>query len=145
MDTQRQALFYSRLTNVYFVKQKEIKVKGEKEQLTKCITKTAEVSIKLSAEEKNDERLLCRIRDVDLRAKEAHYHNCCRRAYAKDENRHSASPTSETSAILSAHREVFELLCEYVQENIIDQLKVERLTMLKERYLQYLLDVECSQ
>ena len=75
-----------------FCEKKEIKVKGEKEQLTKCITKTAEASITLAAEEKNDERLLCRIRDVDLRAKEAYYHNYCRRAYTRDENRHSTSP-----------------------------------------------------
>ena len=33
-----------------FCEEKEIKVKGEKEQLTKCITKTAEASIKLAAE-----------------------------------------------------------------------------------------------
>ena len=96
MDTQRQALFYSRLTNVYFVKKKrKYKLKVRKNSLLKCITKTAETSIKIAAEEKNDERLLCRIRDVDLRAKEPHYHNYCRRAYTRDENRHSTSPNSE--------------------------------------------------
>ena len=45
--------------------------------------KAAEASIKLAAEEKNDERLLCRIRDVDLCAKEAHYHNYCRHPYKR--------------------------------------------------------------
>ena len=86
--------------------------------------------------------MLCRIRDVHLRAKEAHYHNYCRRAYTRDENRHSTSPNSETSAILSAHQVAFELLCEYVQENIINQLHEGGKVRLKERYLQYLLEVD---
>ena len=65
MDTQNQAQFYYLLTNVHFA-EKEIKVKDEKEHLNKCITKTAEASIKLIAERKCDDCFLCKIRGEDL-------------------------------------------------------------------------------
>ena len=36
------------------------------------------------AEEKKDEKLLCRIRDIDLRASRAKYHRSCRKAYNRN-------------------------------------------------------------
>ena len=86
--------------------------------------------------------MLCQIRGIDLIAKEAHYHNHCRRSYSRNEMRHSTNPNSEASAVLNAHRKAFESFCNYVQENIIEQMKVERMTMLRERYLSYLLNVD---
>ena len=68
-----------------FCNKQNLKVKGEKEPLVKCITRTAEASIKFAAEQKNDERLLCQIRGIDLIAREAHYHNHCRRSYTRNE------------------------------------------------------------
>ena len=101
-----------------------------------------EVSIKFAAEQKNDKSLLCQIRGIDLIAKEAHYHNRCRRSYTRNEMTHSTNPNSEASAVLNAYRKVFELLCNYVHKNIIEQIKVERITMLRERYPLYLLSVD---
>ena len=58
--------------------------------------------------------------------------------------RHSGSADSETLAVLEAHRKAFELLCYYIQENIIAGMKVERMTMLRERYLLYLMEVDAD-
>ena len=117
---------------------------GERQVLVKCVTKTADASIKLAAEQKKDEALLCQIRDIDLVAREAHYHNHCRRAYTRNQVRHSGSADSETLAVLEAHRKAFELLCYYIQENIIAGMKVERMTMLRERYLLYLMEADAD-
>ena len=55
--------------------------------------------------------------------------------------RHLTNPNSEASAALNSHRKAFESFCNYVQENIVEQMKVEPMTMLRERYLLYLLNV----
>lgn len=56
------------------------KLKGNKQSLTKCVTKSAEVSIKLAAIEKSDAKLLCKVQDQDLVAREAMCnHNVFRR------------------------------------------------------------------
>ena len=127
-----------------FCNKQELKVKGERQVLVKCLTKPADASIKYAEEHKQDEALLCRIRDSDLVAREAHYHNHCRRAYTRNEERHSGSADSETLAMLEAHRKAFEMLCHYIQENIIAGMKVERMTMLQERYLLYLMEVDAD-
>ena len=36
------------------------------------------------------------------------------------------------------------MLCHYTQENIIAGMKVERMTMLRERYLLYLMEVDAD-
>ena len=42
--------------------------------------------------------------------------------------------------MLEAHKNAFDYLCSYIEEPIILHLKVERMTMLRERYLLYLLE-----
>ena len=91
----------------------------------KCITKTAANTIKSAAERMNDEAMLHKIRDQDLVAREAHYHNHCRRKYTREDSWHSTLKESEALKAYDAHNEA---------------QKVERLTMIRERYLQYLLE-----
>ena len=86
--------------------------------------------------------MLCQIRGIDLIPREAHYYSHCCRSYARNEMRHSTNPNSEASAVLNAHRKAFESLCNYVLENIIEQMKVEQMTMLRERCLLYLLNAD---
>jgi hypothetical protein len=115
------------------------KGKGKREQLTKCVTETAEASIKEAANAKQDTKLLCIIQDVDLIAREAHYHNSCRRNFTRKDIRNpTPDPNSETSGQIQAHETAFEHLCEYVQTNIIIGSQVERMTMLRERYCLYM-------
>ena len=73
--------------------------------------------------------MLCRISDTDLFAREAHYHNHCRRAYTRDQVRHSGSADSETAAVLDILQKAFELLSNiaYIQENVIKGMKGERM------------------
>ena len=100
--------------------------------------------LKSAAEQKGDEAMLCRIRDIDLVAREAHYHNHCRQAHTRDQVRHSGSADSETAIVLEAHHKAFELLSHYIQENIIEGMKIERMTMLQERYLLYLMETNAD-
>ena len=84
--------------------------------------------------------MLHKIRDQDLVAREAHYHNHCRRKYTREDSRHSTLKESEASKAYDAHNEAFAYISSYIEENILTAQKVERLTMIRERYLQYLLE-----
>ena len=42
--------------------------------------------------------------------------------------------------MLEARRKSFEYLCGYIEEHIVSDLKVERMTMLRERCLLYLFE-----
>ena len=53
----------------------------------------------------------------------------------------------KTSAIKSptlkskeAHADAFEHICQYIEETIITDQKVERLSMIRERYLKYIME-----
>ena len=72
-------------------------------------------------------------------AREAHYHNSCHRDYTRKHERNvNKEPDESAAAQLAAHSEVFRYICEYVEEHIIKGCNVERVTMLKEKYLLYL-------
>lgn len=123
-----------------FCDKETIKVKGTKQKLTKCVTKCAEESIKLAVANKGDEALSCKIQTQDLVAREAWYHNVCRRKYTRSEARHVSHEGSESSQSEAAHKQAFEFISSYIEKNIIEGQNVERLTMLRERYLEYLLE-----
>ena len=116
------------------------KVKGKKQFLVKCVTDTTQNSIKLAAKQKKDEKMMGIVNGIDLVAREAHYHNYCLRIYTRSEVRRSLSGDSEAFIMLEAHKNAFDYLCSYIEEHIILHLKVERMTMLRERYLLYLLE-----
>lgn len=112
------------------------------EKLTTCVTEIAETSIQEAAQKKNDEKVLCKIRDQDLRARELKYHSSCEKAYTRDLslNRRKAhtSDLNEYKDEQQAHQNAFDKLCGYVTESIIVNCNVERMSMLKEIYLKYL-------
>jgi len=117
--------------------------KGSKEyHLVKCVTETAEASIKEAARVKNDFKLLGTIDGVDLIAKEARYHELCRRDYVREtvRRRHSDDESSSirpTSQQRSAYDDAFDWLCEHIRRNILASGHVERMSMLRDRFLQY--------
>ena len=84
--------------------------------------------------------LLGKISQQDLVAKEAHYHNQCRRNYTRNQSRHVPHEGSESSKTQQAYGDAFEYLCSYIEEQIMVGQNVERMTMLRERYLAYLLE-----
>ena len=111
-----------------------------KYSLVTCRTEIAEASIKSAALEKGDEEILRKVRDQDLMAREARYHNCCRREYTRSRTRHTTHKDSESAQSLSAHNNAFQFICNYIQEHILVEGKVERLSMHRERYLKFLLE-----
>jgi len=122
-------------------------LRGTKEFLSKCVTEDAESRIKQCATEKSDYRLLGIIEGQDLRAREARYHESCRRDYVRKDSRSHHSAVQEgddddiggdLTVIKAAHADSFKQLCEYVQENIISAGQVERMSMLRMRYINYI-------
>ena len=124
-----------------FCERNRIKKGGKFEYLVKCITKTAEDSIKKAAEEKQDEHMIGKTQGIDLVAREAHYHNACRKDYTRLEARHARSGSDiGTIEEQSAHLTAFEYIAAYIRAIIIEGCNVERMSMLREKYLQFLLE-----
>ena len=123
-----------------FCDKETIKVKGVKQKLTKCVTKCAEDSIKLAVASRCNDKLICKVEGQDLVAREAWYHNACRRKYTRSDARHVSHKHSEASKSIEAHQSAFDFLCFYIEKHIIEGQNVKRLTMIRERYLEYLLD-----
>lgn len=61
----------------------------------KCMTKTAEKSIKHGAEEKHSINLVHRLKDVDLCAQEAYYHESCRKDLTRNDDRRPHSKSED--------------------------------------------------
>ena len=66
--------------------------------LVKCITKTAEDSVKESVTRKQDQHILLKVKDTDLDAPEAHYHATCLRDYTREDDKHQET-TKDTKTI----------------------------------------------
>ena len=99
-----------------------IRKSGTEEHLVKCVTKTAEESIKRATETKQDEVILLKIKDIDLVAKEAHYHASCQKNCTRSEERHDVPQKEEQgdqADVEAAHKAAFENLCDYVNASII--------------------------
>lgn len=115
------------------------KVKGNIEIPIKCQTLTAEQTLKATAEKLSDYRMLGQIAHFDLKAREAHYHPTCRRNYTREGDRNKNKKVHiEVKQEQEAHQAAFEHLCQYVNESIIQRGNVERVTMLKEKYLLFM-------
>lgn len=106
------------------------------EPLTTCVTTISVDSIMASAKQKSDAEMLA-LSDIDLIAKEAKYHNSCRRDYTRRDSRYPERNEFVTE-LKRAHSESFNYLIGYIEESIIENCNVERLTMLRERYLSYM-------
>ena len=99
------------------------------------MTETAKASILEAAQRKGDSRLTGLLQNFCLIAKEGHYHASCRREYTK---KYDTPLDTELPENLTAHEKVIQWIKDYIEETIIAQSKVERVTMLRERYLNYL-------
>ena len=60
--------------------------------LVKCMTKTAEDSVK-AVTRKQDQHIPLKVQDTDVPAREAHYHATCRREYTREDDRHQETIT----------------------------------------------------
>ena len=107
--------------------------------IVQCVTTRAEESIKRAAAMKIDENILIQVRDVHLIARELHYHNACQRDYTRIiGNTHPSREPSATTPQSAGHQEAINFVCQYIEDKIIKDGNVERVTMLREKYLGYL-------
>ena len=124
-----------------FCEKNRITKKHQIEKLVKCVTKTAEDSIKEAASKKQDEHILGKVQDIDLVAREVHYHASCRKDYTREAERHGTAPKDEDEIRKqTAHKAAFDYIVKYVKESIFEGANVERMTMLKEKYQQFMLE-----
>lgn len=112
-----------------FCKKDSKKFKGKKETLSKCVTETSEQTIREAANSKNDFELLREIGTEDLRAKEARYHESCRREYVR---RYAKQEETDEQVVnmRSAYAESFEAVCRYIDSEILERGRVVRMSML---------------
>ena len=90
-----------------------------KSKLVKCVTQSAESSIKEAAIANKDHELLSRVMDIDLIAKEARYHEYCRKLYIMkkreategDETGMGCDITEYATHSPVAHSTVREMFC----------------------------------
>ena len=87
--------------------------------------------------------ILLKIQGIDLVAKEAHYHASFRKNYTQSVNSKEVPKEQESNeaqvAMKAAHKAAFDTLTEHVKKSIISGGNVERMSMLHERILAYIL------
>ena len=89
--------------------------------LVKCMTKTAEDSVKEAVTRKQDQNILLKVQDTDLAAREAHYHATCRKYYTREDDRHQET-TKDTKTIeeqASNKTTYFQYIVQYVMRRIV--------------------------
>ena len=89
--------------------------------LVKCMTKTAEDSVKEAVTRKQDQHILLKVQDTDLAAREAHYHATCRRDYARDDDRHQETiKDTKTIEEQASNKTIyFQYIVQYVMRRIV--------------------------
>ena len=69
----------------------------------------------------------------------AHYRTSCGKNYTRTDDRHKHYDKDERVVEeLNAHQNAFDYISSYIEENLINGCTVEGMTMLKERYLQFM-------
>ena len=141
-NPQRSSHHFFQKMNVCSVKVVAKRTHGREEKLIKCVTKNADQSIRAAAQRKQDHKSLGKILNGDLIAREAHYHTSCRKNYTRADDRHEHCDKDERVVQeLNAHQNAFNYISSHIEENLIHGCTVERMTMLKERYLQFMYEI----
>ena len=132
---------------------KRVKKHGNKfQKLVQLTSKEKASEIKDRAESVSQEhshldiniaRRILSLKDIYLVAQEAMYHSACHSAfipppkgYSSFSGPSSSSKADNERARTSAHENATKFLCDYVNASIIRDNHVERISMLKEKYLQ---------
>ena len=91
---------------------------GREEKRIKYVTKNADQSIRAAAQRKQDHKLLGKILNGDLIAREAHYHTSCQKNYTRADDRHELCDKDERVVEeLNAHQTAFDYISSYIEEN----------------------------
>ena len=97
-----------------------------------CETTEAAESILNAAMVKNDTKLLIKIHDVDLIAKECKYHHSCKNKYVK-----SAQNYGTANEVVAENEQALKKIESYVETNIIDRARPELQTSVFQRYTNF--------
>ena len=89
--------------------------------LIKCITKTAEDSVKEAVTRKQDQHIVLKVQDTDLAAREARYHANYRRDYTREDDRHQETTKDTNTTEEQASNKIicFQYIVQYVMRRII--------------------------
>ena len=96
--------------------------------LVRCMTKTAEDSVKEAITRKQDQYILLKVQDTDLAAREAHYHVTCRRDYSREDDRHQETiKGTKTIEEQASNKTIyFQYIVQYVMGRIIQRQRLPR-------------------
>ena len=88
--------------------------------LVKCMTKTAEDSVKEATKRKQDQHILLKVQDTDLAAREAHYHVTCRRDYTREDDRHQETiKNTKTIEELASKQTIY---VQYIVQSVMGKI-----------------------
>ena len=85
------------------------------------MTITAEDSVKEATKRKQDQHILLKVQDIDLAAREAHYHATCRRDYSLEDDRHQKTIKDTKTIEEQASNKTmhFQYIVQYVMGRIV--------------------------
>lgn len=108
------------------------------QKLVSAETAQFAANIQEYAEMKGDEKLLTQIRDQDFVAKGLRYHANCRSLYQSQARAMSKNGNQPRTGYISrekeVHREAFDSLISYIEQNVIEKREVHLLTDLNTYY-----------
>ena len=93
--------------------------------MLKTLAKTAEESAKEATKRKQDQDILLKVQDIDLAAREAHYHATCRRDYTREDDRPDTRKPSKTLKPLKSklptrpYKNYFQYIVQYAMGRIV--------------------------
>ena len=89
--------------------------------LVKCMTKTAEDSVKEAVTRKQDQHILLKMQDTDLAAREVHYHATCRGDYTREDDRHQETiKDTKTIEEQASNKTIyFQYIVQHVMRRIV--------------------------
>lgn len=105
---------------------------------------SATENIKEAASILNDYRMLSKIADLELIAKEVKYHHSCRHKYLKQAQREQSQQPKEQSFKRNSHVVAFQELQNHTNEKLAQVPGAETLKSLHVKYLDYLEDKQSN-
>ncbi|MES9879419.1 MAG: hypothetical protein ABW185_00875 [Sedimenticola sp.] len=117
--------------------------KKKEENLIKCVWPAARAAAIQSSAKRKQDAVYGKILGVDIIAREAHYHRSCYRDYNRMDTRNEMrthEESNESKSEQAAHMAAVEHICAYIESSIIEGANVERMTMIKEKYLAFMLE-----
>ena len=130
----------------------EIQVKYEKKSLVSCASKEIEANITTYARMKNDQEMLLTVRDITMSSKEVKYHAICRTRYQVEAEAYSrkqklelgntcVEEISEWQHSRNSHQKAFEVVVEFIDDNIINRKEIHTMKAVNKIYLAALIDI----